>query len=202
MANIKYHDSRTVAIIWKNYWRWTNPINLKKLTLLAVIAVLCSSCGSTAPEPDIKYTIHVYKDEIQNFQGVYFNEPYEYSYDYKTFLEFLDLGEHNVDSIRIALLDTTRLKIVRYRPLNTETNIIKGTLVNGVFQLKNEKHWFGIPLLLYSRRSEQILIYLGLLDEIIVQHSKSSTGHFFGKVDSESFTDYYHYSKTDYKVSL
>lgn len=175
---------------------------MKKFILIAVIAVLCYACGSTSKKSDLKYAIHVFKDEIQNFQGVYFNEPYKYSYNYKTFLEFLDLGEHNIDSIRIALLDTTRLKIVSYRPLKTETNIIEGTLVNGVFELKNEKHWFGIPLLLYTKSNEQILIHLGLLDEIIVQHSKSSTGHFFGKIDRESFTDYYHYSKTHYDVSL
>lgn len=169
---------------------------MKKLLILITGAVFCVSC-STLYNPDpIPNTIHIYENQPEIIEGTYFNNPYSYTYDHKTLLDFFKISNHNVDSIQLSLLGPKKLKVITYKALDSDTTFVKGKLKKGYFQIKNKHFFFGIPYLLFFNSKEKIRIGVGVLDEIVVQRYQYEISHFFGHVSEESTTDYYQYSKT------
>ncbi len=128
--------------------------------------------------------------------GVYFNHPYKTNFDYKTFLEIVNLKEQNVDSIKLALLGPKQLEVISYKPFGPERYIVKGKLKKGTFQIKSKNFFFGIPYLFFFNSKEKIRISVGNLDEIIVQHYHYKNSQLFGNTSEKTTTDYYYYSKT------
>lgn len=169
---------------------------MKKIFTLIICCFLCLSCSSLHGPGEIVGSIPIYENQPGIINGTYFNEPYSYTYDYKTFLDFLEIEDHNVDSVRIALVSPERMKVVSYKALDTKTDFVEGKLVNGTFQIKKKKGWFGIPYLLFANSKETVRISVGKLDEIILQRYHYKTFHFFGSTSEEETTDYYKYSKT------
>jgi hypothetical protein len=170
--------------------------HIPKLFLLLISPVFIFSCSSLAYPEKVGNSIPIYENQPEVLDGVYFNEPYSYTYNYKTFLDFLEIEDHNVDSVQVSLVSPERLKVVSYKALQTKTDVVEGKIVNGAFQIKKKKKWFGIPWLIFANSKETIRLSAGVLDEIIVQHYQYGESHFFGKVSKTEITDYYHYSKT------
>lgn len=169
---------------------------MKKIVILLGLAALCFSCSILKNPENIHNSIPIYENQTDIMDGVYFNRPYKNSYDYKTFLEIVNLNGKNVDSIGLSLLDSKHLEVTRYKPLGVEKNIVKGKLKKGTFQIKNKNFFFGIPYLFFFDTEEKTRISVGVLDEIIVQHYQYNYSQFFGNTSEEVHTDYYHYSKT------
>lgn len=169
---------------------------MKQFFTLIVGCVLCCSCSSLHGPGEIADSIPIYENQPEIINGVYFNEPYSYTYNYKTFLDFLEIEDHNVDSVQVSLINPERMKVVSYKALDTKTNFVEGKLVKGTFQIKKEKGWFGIPYLLFTNSKETLRISVGTLDEIILQHYHYKITQLFGTTTEEETTDYYRYSKT------
>lgn len=174
--------------------RNSNP--MKKSFPLFLILIFCVSCSVLQNPEKIDNSIPIIANQTDIINGVYFNHPYVYTYDYKTFSDILGINDHNVDSIGIALLDAKHLEVTSYKPMGISTEIIKGKLKNGTFQIKNKNFFFGIPFLFFFNSEDKIRISVGVLDEIIVQHYHYGYSALFGYESEEEITDYYHYSKT------
>lgn len=158
--------------------------------------LLFAACSTLHNPEKIANSIHLYDHQTEILTGTYFNRPYAYNYNYKTLLEILKINEHNVDSIQLELLGPERLQVTTYKPLINEINYVEGKVVGGTFQIKNERHWLGVPFLFFSNSEDKIRLSVGVLDELIVQHFHYSTSWIFGIKNEKIYTDYYRYSKT------
>lgn len=169
---------------------------MRKNTLLLIGILSLYGCSSLNQPAKVADSIPLYENQPEVLNGVYFNQPYSYTYDYKTLLDFFEINNHNVDSVQLALVGPERLKVTSYKALGTETNFIEGKVVNGTFEIEKNTFWFGVPFLLFVNSKENIRICAGVMDELIIQHYQYKTGHFFGSTSDEEFTNFYHYSKT------
>lgn len=169
---------------------------MKKLLLLFICLSIFASCSVIQGPEKIENSIPIYENQPEILDGVYYNRPYKTNWDYKTFLEIINLNNQNVDSIKLALLGPKKLEVISYKPFGTEKHIIKGKLKKGTFQIKNKNFFFGIPYILFFNAEEKVRISVGVLDEIIVQHYHYKYSQLFGNTSEETTTDYYYYSKT------
>ncbi|HET8838554.1 MAG TPA: hypothetical protein VFM82_06110 [Flavobacteriaceae bacterium] len=169
---------------------------MKKFLLLCSCIVPLASCSVLESPEKIANSIPIYENQTEIMDGVYFNRPYKTNFDYKTFLEIVNLNSQNVDSIGLALVGPKKLEVISYKPFNTEKHIVKGKLKRGTFQIESKNFFFGIPYLFFFNSEEKVRISVGVLDEIIVQHYHYKYSQLFGHTSEETTTDYYYFSKT------